>query len=49
VRTTLRKVTDAGKKIRLKLIEHAETILDGLSIETEVEKLKASFTRRQES
>jgi hypothetical protein len=49
VRTTLRKVTDAGKKIRLKLIEHAETILDGLDIETEVEKLKTSSTRRQES
>jgi hypothetical protein len=49
VRIALRKITEAGKKIQTGLLDHAETILNGINIETEVEKLKTSFIRRQGS
>jgi hypothetical protein len=42
-RTGLRRVIDAGKKVREKLLSHAETILERIDPEVEANKLIASF------
>jgi hypothetical protein len=42
-RTSLRKVVAAGRKVRGKLLDHAETVLDQLDPEAEAQKLIASF------
>jgi hypothetical protein len=42
-RMSLRKVVAAGKKVKARLLDHAETVLDQLDPEAEARKLIASF------
>jgi hypothetical protein len=48
-RAGLRKVIDAGKKVRERLLTHAETLLERVDPEVEANKLIASFGSSPES
>ncbi len=48
-RAGLRKVIDAGKKVRERLLTHAETLLERVDPEVEANKLIASFGSSLES
>ena len=48
-RAGLRKVIDAGKKVRDRLLTHAETLLERVDPEVEANKLIASFGSSPES
>ena len=44
LRAQIRRVVEAGHKVRDRLLAHSETLLDGIDIDAEAQKLIDSFT-----